>query len=59
MELRWLNRNNTMVLQYRTKEINVLYPFYGVEGNTTERHDLVYTAWKDVPVVKDDYKEYD
>lgn len=59
MELRWLEKEGTKVLQYRVKEMNVLYPFYGVEGASTERYDVVYTEWKDVPVVKDDYKEYD
>ena len=60
MELRWFEHSDgTRVLQYRAKQMNVIYPFYGVEGAATERYDVVYTEWKDVPVVKDELKEYD
>lgn len=60
MQLRWFeHKDGTRVLEYRTQTINVLYPFYGVDGANTERHDVVYTEWKEVPIVKNEYKEYD
>lgn len=59
-DLRWYVTNEgERVLQYRTKTMQTLYPFYGAEHGSIEgRYDLVYTEWKDVPIVHE-MKEYD